>query len=30
MTSNGRGGRKNYKQLFAPRDKVAPLIYETA
>ena len=25
-----RGGRKNYKQLFAARDKVAPLIYETA
>ena len=28
--SISRGKRKNYKQLFAPRDKVAPLIYETA
>jgi hypothetical protein len=28
--SISRRRRKNYKQLFAPRDKVAPLIYETA
>jgi hypothetical protein len=28
--SISRAGRKNDKQLFAPRDKVTPLNYETA